>query len=254
MSEPPGIKARLAADEVLVGTFAALGSSAAVEAVACAGLDFVIIDLEHGAGDESAVLAQSRAAERGGAHALVRVESAVRERTTRMLDLGAEGVICPRVSSAVDAEAWAASLRYGNGPGARGVALGTRGAGYGLVHDALARAADRTLGVVQIETPEAVEQCERIAAIDGVDVLFVGPTDLSHALGCLRDWEHPALRAATTRVVSAARAAGKVAGTHCATADRVPIAVDDGFRLVAAMSDGALLIAGAARTVELAER
>lgn len=239
---PDGIKARLAAGDVLVGTFAALGSAPAVEIIARAGFDFVILDLEHGAGDESSLPAQLLAAERGGAHALVRVESGARERTTRALDLGAEGVVCPRVDSVDQAAAWATALRYG---GARGVALGTRGAGYGLVEGAIERADERTLGVVQIESAAAVEACEAIAAVDGVDVLFVGPSDLSFALGCFRQWEHPALRTATARVVDAAHAAGKTAGTFCPTRTQLPAAVEAGFGLIAVASDTALLVAGA---------
>ncbi|RKQ87011.1 2,4-dihydroxyhept-2-enedioate aldolase [Solirubrobacter pauli] len=235
------IKRRLAAGEVLVGSFAALGSAVAVEALARAGLDFVIVDLEHGAGDESRVLPQLLAAERGGAHALVRVESTARERTTRALDLGAEGIVAPRVDSAAEADAWAAALRYGAAPGARGVALGTRGAGFGLDPDALDR---RPLGVVQIESPAAVAACDGIAGVDGVDVLFVGPSDLSYALGCFRAWDHPELRAATARVVAAAHGAGKAAGTFCPTPAQVPAAIDAGFSLIAVGTDVALLVAG----------
>lgn len=235
------IKARLAAGEVLVGTFAALGSAVAVEALARAGLDFVVVDLEHGAGDESRLLPLLLAAERGGAHALVRVESTVRERTTRALDLGAEGIVAPRVDSAAEAAAWAAALRYGAGPGARGVALGTRGAGFGLDPAALDR---QPLGVAQVESPAAVAACDAIAAVDGVDVLFVGPSDLSHALGCFREWDHPELRAATARVVTAAHAAGKFAGTFCPTPEQVPAAIDTGFSLIAVGTDVALLVAG----------
>jgi 4-hydroxy-2-oxoheptanedioate aldolase len=182
------------------------------------------------------VPSQLVAAERGGAHTLVRVESTARERTTRALDLGAEGVVCPRVDSAEEAAAWAPALRYS---GTRGVALGTRGAGFGLDEGALARA--DPLGVVQIESARAVEECEAIARVDGVDVLFVGPTDLSFALGCFREWDAPVLREATARVAAAARSAGKVAGTFCASPDQVGVAVRDGFRLVAVSGDVALL-------------
>ncbi|MDA0184376.1 aldolase/citrate lyase family protein [Solirubrobacter phytolaccae] len=240
-----GLKARLAAGEVLLGSFLALGSAPAAEALALAGLDFLIVDLEHGLGDAPRVLEQVLAIQRGGAHALVRVESDVRERTTRMLDLGAEGVLCPRVSSAAQAASWAGALRYTRD---RGVALGTRGAGYGLDPDGFLHADERTLGVVQIETREAVEACEEIAAVDGVDVLFVGPSDLSYALGCFREWEHPELCAATTRLVRAARAAGKVAGTFCTTTAQLEVATTLGFQLLAVGTDTSFLIAGARAT------
>lgn len=247
----PRVRARLHAGEVLVGTFCALGSAVAVEVVARAGLDFVIVDLEHGAGGESGLREQLVAAERGGAHALVRVESAARERTTRALDLGAEGVVCPRTESARDAERWAAALRYGRRPDARGVALATRGAGYGLDPSALERADADTLGVVQIESRAGVEACEAIAAVEGVDVLFVGPSDLSYALGCWRAWDHPALRAATERVVTAARTAGKSAGMFCASEAEAGPAIALGCQLIAVASDTASLAGWALRTSDI---
>lgn len=232
------MKTRLARAEVLFGAFLALGSAPAAEVLARAGMDFVIVDLEHGLGDESRVLEQVVAAERGGAFALVRVESAARERAARVLDLGAEGVVCPRVESAEEAAAWVQALRYGRG---RGVALGTRGAGFGLLADGLERAEARTVGVVQIETARGVAACEAIARVDGVDVVFVGPTDLSYDLGCFRQWDAAPLREAMARVVTAARGAGKVAGTFCTSAEQTQAAVRDGFGLVAVGTDVSLL-------------
>ena len=248
------IKRRLAAGEVLVGTFAALGSAVAVEAVARAGLDFVIIDLEHGAGDESRLLELLLAAERGGAHALVRVESAVRERTTRALDLGAEGVVCPRVDDAAAAAAWVAALRYGAGPGARGVALGTRGAGYGLAGDTVAHAREHVVGVVQIESPAAVEACEAIAAVDGVDVLFVGPQDLSFNLGVPFALDSPTYLAAVERVRAAAGRHAKACGLLVGDGATAAARRAEGWRFVAVGSDATLLAAAVAAELARARR
>ena len=101
------MKARLAAGETLFGTFLTLGSPLAAESLALAGFDWLLVDLEHGGGDESLLLGQLLGATAGGAHALVRVESDVRGRTARALDLGVEGVMCPQVNSAEQAAAWA---------------------------------------------------------------------------------------------------------------------------------------------------
>src|SRR5262245_60972851 len=166
------MKARLAAGETLFGTFLTLGSPLAAESLGLAGFDWLLVDLEHGGGDEALLLGQVLGASSAGVHALARVESDVRGRTARALDLGVEGIMCPQVNSAAQAEAWASVLHYATG---RGVALFHRGARYGTDPHALELARERTFGIAQIESPEAVEAVEEIAAVDGVDVLFVGP-------------------------------------------------------------------------------
>jgi 4-hydroxy-2-oxoheptanedioate aldolase len=174
-----------------------------------------------------------------GVHPLVRVESDVRGRTARALDLGVEGVMCPQVNSVGQAEEWASVLHYGTG---RGVALFHRGARYGTDPDALQHARERTFGIAQIESPEAVEAVEEIATVDGVDVLFIGPGDLSFAMGMFRDFENPAFRGAVERVVAAAESAGKAAGIFLTSPDAVAQAVADGFRMIGLASDGSLMM------------
>src|SRR3954466_4877487 len=227
MPETP-MKARLAAGETLFGTFLTLGSPLAAEALGLAGFDWLLVDLEHGGGDESLLLGQLLGAKAAGAHALVRVESDVRGRTARALDLGVEGVMCPQVNSVEAAEAWASALHYGPA-GSRGIAFFHRGARFGTDPDPIATARARTLGVAQIESPDAVEAVEEIAAIEGIDVLFVGPSDLSYSMGRFRAFEDPEFRAAIERVVAAAEAAGKTAGIFLGSTDAVERAVDDGF-------------------------
>lgn len=133
------MKARLAAGETLFGTFLTLGSPLAAESLGLAGFDWLLVDLEHGGGHESQLLGQLLGASSAGVHGLVRVESDVRGRSARVLDLGAEGIMCPQVNSAAQAEAWAAALHYGPA-GNRGIALFHRGARYGTDPDAIAHA------------------------------------------------------------------------------------------------------------------
>jgi 2-keto-3-deoxy-L-rhamnonate aldolase RhmA len=238
----PPMKARLAAGETLFGTFLTLGSPLAAESLGLAGFDWLLVDLEHGGGNESQLLAQVLGATAAGVHALARVESDVRGRTTRALDLGVEGIMCPQINSAAQAEAWVAGLHYGTG---RGVALFHRAAHFGTDPDALEHARERTFGIAQIESPEAVEAVEEIAAVEGVDVLFVGPGDLSFAMGVFRDFENPAFRSAIERVVVAAEGAGKTAGIFLTSPDAIPGAIADGFRMIALASDGSLMMHGA---------
>jgi 2-keto-3-deoxy-L-rhamnonate aldolase RhmA len=245
------MKARLAAGETLFGTFLTLGSPLAAESLGLAGFDWLLVDLEHGGGDESLLLGQLLGASSAGVHALARVESDVRGRTARALDLGVEGVMCPQVNSAEQAEAWASALHYGPA-GNRGIALFHRGARYGTDPDAIEHARERTLGIAQIESPEAVEAVEEIAALDGIDVLFVGPSDLSYSMGRFRQFDDPGFRSAVERVLEAAATAGKAAGIFCAAVDEVPAAVSDGFRMIAIGSDGGYMMAAARQTLAAA--
>jgi 4-hydroxy-2-oxoheptanedioate aldolase len=170
------------------------------------------------------------------------VESDARSRAARILDLGVEGVMCPQVDSVEAAEAWAGALHYGRG---RGVALFHRGARFGTDPDALAHAAERTLGIAQIESPAAVEAVEGIAAVEGIDVVFVGPSDLSFSMGMYREFDHPEFRSAIERVVAAAHGAGKTAGIFLASPADVERAVADGFRMIGIGSDGGYMLQGA---------
>src|SRR5215218_2389376 len=220
MTPETPMKTRLAAGETLFGTFLTLGSPLAAESLGLAGFDWLLVDLEHGGGDESQLLGQLLGASAGGAHALVRVESDVRGRTARALDLGVEGVMCPQINSATQAEGWAGALHYGPA-GSRGIALFHRGARFGTDPDAIENARARTLGVAQIESPEAVEAVEGIAAVPGIDVLFVGPSDLSYSMGMFREFDRPEFRSAIERVNDAARAAGKATGIFLTAIEQV---------------------------------
>ena len=184
----PTLRERIRRGELLVGTFLNLGAPQAVELAGIAGLDWLLIDLEHGAGTESDLLVQLYAAEVTGVPAIVRVEVSARLRIGRVLDLGAAGIMVPRLES-VDEVRTAVSYVGYPPDGVRGVALITRGAELGRVghRDVHTKNAALPL-VVQIENPQAVRDAAEIAAVDGVDVLFVVPTDLSHSLGIPGDF------------------------------------------------------------------
>jgi 4-hydroxy-2-oxoheptanedioate aldolase len=130
--------------------------------------------------------------------------------------------------------------------GVRGLALSTRGAGLGELGHAEVQAINRRiLGIIQVESPSAVEHAPEIAAIDGVDVLFVGPTDLSHSLGVPGRFDDPAYLGALERVVQAAEGAGKEAGVLLRDARALPRHRDLGFRFIGLGSDGAFIADGA---------
>ena len=223
------LRDRLAAGEDLVGTFLNLGSPLAAEVCAGAGFDWCLIDLEHGAGTETQLIPTLQAL--GATPGLVRIEANERPRFARALDAGAEGVMVPRIESADEVHAAVSYMRYPP-RGLRGVAYMNRGASFGLG----APEAD-ALCVIQIESAGAVADAREIAAIDGVDVLFVGPRDLSAALG---SDELP-----LDTVLEAARAEGKAAGILVRSRNELERELERGFRFVGIGSDSLFLAEGA---------
>jgi 4-hydroxy-2-oxoheptanedioate aldolase len=239
------LRARIHARETLFGTFAGLGSPIATEMCARAGFDWLIIDLEHGAGSESDLLANLHAVGSTPATALVRPRSGDRLRIGRVLDLGAHGVMVPRVDLPGQAAEAISFMRYPP-DGTRGLALSTRGAGLGEGrHEDVRAINQRIVGIIQVESPSAVEHAAEIAAIDGVDVLFVGPTDLSHSMGIPGRFDDPRYLAALERVVAATEAAGKAAGILLRNAAALPRHREIGFRFIGLGSDGAFIADGA---------
>jgi 4-hydroxy-2-oxoheptanedioate aldolase len=247
------IRERVRAGEVTFGAFAALGSPLAAELLGRAGFDWLILDLEHGAGAEADLLALLYAVETTPAAALVRVQEGTRLRVGRALDLGAEGLMIPRLETTDEVRRTAGWLRWPP-EGGRGLAAITRGAGLGEVpHAEIARLNERTLGIFQVESPLAVANAAEIAAIEGVDVLFVGPADLSHGMGIPGRFDDPAFIGALTSVASAARAAGKAAGILLRTADEIRPHLDLGYTFLGIGSDQSFIIGGA-RAVLAASR
>jgi 4-hydroxy-2-oxoheptanedioate aldolase len=225
-----------------------MGSAVATELVAQAGFDFVIIDLEHGLGTEQDVLSQLIALKETATRPYVRTESHERQRVHHMLDIGAEGIMFPRVNNAEEARACVAAMRYPPA-GVRGVATLVRASGYGRRFNDY-RTEPRTT-ILQIETPEAVENVEAIAAVDGADVLFIGPMDLSAGLGIFREFDHPRFVEALHRTVSAARRHGRIAGILLPTAGEKKKYLDLGFEFLACGTDLSMLAAGARSIIDL---
>jgi 2-keto-3-deoxy-L-rhamnonate aldolase RhmA len=196
------------------------------------------VDLEHGGGDESQVGDAVAAAGGYGTATLVRVESTERIRIGRVLDAGAAGVMLPRIGSAQQVRDILPHFAY---PplGDRGVATYNRSVRWGL--DKAALNAAPPLVIVQIETLGALDEVEKIAALDGVDVLFIGPLDLSYALGTPLDFASEPFRAAVDRVTRAAKEHGKSAGILSANADIALRRAEEGFTFLPVGSDSTLL-------------
>ncbi|GAA0798446.1 HpcH/HpaI aldolase family protein [Spirilliplanes yamanashiensis] len=242
------LRRRLAAGDPLYGTFLGLGAALAAEACAVAGFDWLLVDLEHGGGGEASLLSQLSVAEAHGVPVLVRVESTERIRAGRALDLGVAGVMFPRVESAAQAAEAIRHLRYPPA-GDRGVATYNRAYAFGLHPEGLETANERVIGIVQIESRGALEVVPEIAAVDGVDVLFVGPRDLSHDLGVPGQIDSPEFQDALGRILKAADAAGVCTGILAPHAEQGRRYAAMGFRFVGISSDATLLVNAARRTV-----
>ena len=239
------IKKRLQQGETLNGCWLNLGSSVTAEIVGMSGFDWVLIDLEHGAGAEKDVLHQLQALEHTPAASIVRIENAQRQRIHRVLDMGAEGVMCPRVNNAAEAKAIAGDLHYPPG-GNRGIAKMVRATGFGQnFSEYYKNEKENILGIVQIETAEVLKHLDEIAALDGIDVLFVGPSDLSMALGIFGQFDHALFKEALKATMHAAQKAGKTVGILLPSPDDFAKYHEMGMRLIASGADSAFVAEGA---------
>jgi 4-hydroxy-2-oxoheptanedioate aldolase len=245
------LRARLAAGEATFGTFVGAASPLNAEVCAAAGVDWILLDLEHGAGGEEQVRMVVPAAAAYGVPTVVRVESDARIRLGRVLDLGAAGVMLPRMNTAEQVAEAVRHLRYPPG-GDRGVATYVRACRFGLDLTTLSDANDNVLTVVQIESAQAVDNADAIAAIPGVDVLFVGPRDLSHDLGVPGDVLAPVYVEALARVQGATQRHGKACGVLVPDGAAAATLREQGWRFVGIGSDCLILAAGVAAAVERA--
>ena len=235
---------RVLSGERLFGTWCNLGSSITVEMAGLAGFDWVLIDLEHGVGDQESLVAQVQAAAATSAAPIVRIAWNDLVRFKRVLDLGVSGVMVPYVQTADEARAAVRAMRYPP-EGVRGVASLTRSTGFGAQFDAYFERANRELlTVVQIETPRGVEQADAIAAVDGVDVLFIGPLDLTTAMGIQGQYGDERFLEAVDAVTTAATAHGKASGTLVLAAEMLEPMLERGMSFVAMGSDGGLVASG----------
>ena len=212
---------KLAAGEGVVGTFSHLGGPAVAECLSLSGLDYVIIDTEHGPFPDESTGEMIRAIELHSAEAFVRVRDSSRAAVLHALDLGARGIIIPDVQSVEEARRLVEYAKY-YPLGARGFAF-SRSAKYGFlpelkqIGDYFTATNQRTILMPQCETAGALEHIEEIAALDGIDGIFVGPYDLSVALGAPARFATPRFAEALGRVIAACRASGKLAFIYANT-------------------------------------
>lgn len=239
------LKRTVESGDHVVGSWVSIGHPAMAEIPASLGFDFVVVDTEHTPTSLESVENMLRAVEaaNGPTEPIVRVAGNDPVRIKRVLDLGVGGVMVPMVETAEEARAVVDAVRYPP-EGSRGIA-GGRSSRYGMdLQERVASGGDELLTVVQVETEAGLANVDEIVAVDGVDVAFVGPADLSASLGVFADWDHDQYREAVDRVVTAADAAGVAAGTLAFDIADVHEQLEAGFSFLIAGVDATHVIDG----------
>ncbi len=241
---PNQFKAALREQRRQIGLWSSLCSNIVAEIIAYAGFDWILVDMEHGANEVPGVLSQLQAMALGTAEPVVRVAWNDMVLIKRVLDTGARSILVPFVQNAEEATRAVAATRY---PplGVRGVAMTPRANRFGRVAGYHRTSHEQMCVLVQAETRAAVREIESIAAVEGVDGIFIGPSDLAANLGHLADVNHPEVQSTIASACSQIRAAGKAAGMLARGPDDAARYLDMGFTFIAVGSDAGILNQGA---------
>jgi 4-hydroxy-2-oxoheptanedioate aldolase len=234
------LKRNLRAGQVQTGCWISLASAASAEICASAGFDWVLIDMEHAPNELPNLHQQLHAAAAYPSSVLVRAPWNDTVMIKRLLDLGAQSLLLPYVQSVDEARRAVAAVRYPP-QGVRGVSANSRANRFGRVPEYFARAHDETLLMLQVETRAAISQIEKMAALDGVDGLFIGPQDLAADLGHLGNPGHAEVQAAIGEAIARIRGTGKVAGLLNFNEADAKRWIEKGAQFVAVTSDQFLL-------------
>ena len=246
MPEWPGnlprnrFKQALAQGQLQIGLWSGLASPIATEILAGAGFDWIVIDGEHGPNDIATLLPQLQSMRSGTAEPVFRVPWNDMVIIKRALDVGARTLLIPFVQNVEEALRAVAATRY---PplGIRGVSVTPRANDYGRIQNYHANAHRDTCVLVQLETRVALTEIEAIAAVDGIDGIFIGPSDLAADFGHLGNPKHPDVQAALKDAATRIRATGKSAGILTGNLDDVEPLIAMGFNFTAVGSDVGIL-------------
>jgi 4-hydroxy-2-oxoheptanedioate aldolase len=256
MSPLPGfsLARRLRAGETVFTGWCPLGAPIVAETLAREGFSTVTLDQQHGLWDTAATVTGIAAVRAGGAAPVVRIPLGAFDVGSRVLDMGAEGVIAPMINTAADARAFVSAAKFPPlGERSWGPQRAMTLAGVPDMKAYLRDANENVVTLAMIETRTAMDNLDIIAGTPGIDVLFVGPSDLSIGLsnGAELDPHSAVIDAALDRIVATANKAGKIAGLYCANAQRAMACAKRGIRFLAVGSDLAFLRAGAGAELKI---
>lgn len=237
-------KAALRKGEMQLGLWSGLSSHVTVEVLANAGFDWLLLDTEHSPNELPQVHTQLQAIARGTTHPIVRPSWNDTVTIKRYLDIGAQTLLIPFVENAEEARQAVAATRY---PplGVRGYAAAARASDFGRIKNYPHECEAQLCVLVQVETPEALANIEAIAAVEGVDGIFIGPGDLAAAMGYIGQVGHPEVVAAIDDALTRIRATGKPAGILAGDEKLARRWIEVGASFVAVGSDTGILARGA---------
>jgi 4-hydroxy-2-oxoheptanedioate aldolase len=237
------MKQRMLNGEVLVGAFFKANNPNIAEMMGYAGYDFIIIDNEHSNFDHVDVEHIVRAADGVGMDSIVRIASGSEENILHTLDSGATGIQVPSVRNVEDVKNFVPFTKY-YPAGHRGMNVNQRAAKFGFMKSSeyFQKANDNTLVVVHVENLEMAEQIDALCAIEEVDVVFIGPGDLSQAVGKPMQVNAPEVLAVIDRIIERTLAAGKILGVWVGNVDDAKRYIDKGARYLGFKSDSSILV------------
>jgi 2-keto-3-deoxy-L-rhamnonate aldolase RhmA len=246
------VKARLREGGTVIGTMVSeVWTEEVAYALAAAGFDFLVIDTEHGSADTESLQRLCRAGRSAGIIPLVRVTDITYPLIARTLDAGALGLMVPHVEAAADAREIVRCAKYPP-MGERGFGLRSALTDYSgpSVAEAIDWSNTETMIMAQVESRRCLDHLDEIAAVQGIDVLLIGPTDLSISLEVPGEFLHPSMQAAYRRVVETASRHGVAAGIHPPDLKVVQQGRDMGMRLLMYASDIRLLLSAGRQAVD----
>lgn len=234
------LRQQLESGETVVGTFQSIDSVIVAETAGLAGFDFTILDQEHGPLTAESSLSLCAATENGGASPVVRVRENAPAEIQRALDIGAAGVEIPQIETRDDAEAAVAAARF-DPTGERGLSPYVRAGGYDGSDDYTTEQNESTLVIVHVEGERGLDNLDEILAVDGINVVFLGPYDLSQSLGIPGQVTDDCVEETMEDVCRRARDAGKIVGTYADTPELAEQWIDAGVQFVAVSVDATIL-------------
>jgi 4-hydroxy-2-oxoheptanedioate aldolase len=233
-------KHNLAAGKLQIGLWSSLCSNVAAEIIGDSGFDWILLDTEHSPNEIPDLLGQLQAMQGGPTTPIIRPAWNDAVLIKRCLDIGAQSLLLPYVQNAEEARAAVAATRYPP-HGIRGVSVAARASRYGRTPGYLGKANDEICVLVQVETRSALGELEAIAEIDGVDGVFIGPSDLAASLGHLGNPQHPDVQKAIKDAVDRLTKVGKPAGMLTGNEEEAKRYIDWGYKFVAVGADVGLL-------------
>jgi len=237
-------KAAIAKGELQIGIWSSLCSNIGAEILSDSGFDWILLDTEHSPNEIPDLVAQLQAVQKGSATAIVRPAWNDLVLIKRILDIGPQTILVPYVQSPEEARRAVAATRYPPA-GMRGVAGGARASRYGRVTDYLKKADSEICLLVQVETRTALDQLEAIASVEGVDGVFIGPSDLSASLGHIGQPGHPEPQKAIEEAARRITAMGNAPGILTTSEEEARRYIGWGYVFVAVGVDTTILVRGA---------